>query len=85
MSRVLQVASRALKIPTSKIHISETSTNTVPNTSPTAASASADINGQAVYVSEEPRGACTAEDGLWIWGVSRGPLDGLEESLWLSS
>uniref|UniRef100_A0A8C5P1W4 Xanthine dehydrogenase/oxidase n=1 Tax=Jaculus jaculus TaxID=51337 RepID=A0A8C5P1W4_JACJA len=48
-TKMVQVASRALKIPTSKIYISETSTNTVPNTSPTAASASADINGQAVY------------------------------------
>lgn len=46
----LQVASRALKIPTSKIYISETSTNTVPNTSPTAASVSTDLNGQAIYV-----------------------------------
>ncbi|CAD7676511.1 unnamed protein product [Nyctereutes procyonoides] len=48
-TKMVQVASRALKIPTSKIYISETSTNTVPNTSPTAASVSADINGQAVY------------------------------------
>lgn len=47
-----QVASRALGVPTSKIYISETSTNTVPNTSPTAASVSADINGMAVYVRE---------------------------------
>ncbi|KAF0046337.1 hypothetical protein F2P81_002866 [Scophthalmus maximus] len=31
-----------------QIHISETSTNTVPNTSPTAASASSDLNGAAV-------------------------------------
>lgn len=45
-----QVASRSLGIPTSKIYISETSTNTVPNTSPTAASVSADINGMAVHV-----------------------------------
>lgn len=45
-----QVASRALGVPTSKIYISETSTNTVPNTSPTAASVSADINGMAVLV-----------------------------------
>lgn len=43
-----QVASRVLGIPCSKIHISETSTNTVPNTSPTAASASSDLNGAAV-------------------------------------
>lgn len=48
-TKMVQVASRALKIPTSKIHITETSTNTVPNTSPTAASASADLNGQAIY------------------------------------
>ncbi|XP_021073324.1 xanthine dehydrogenase/oxidase [Mus pahari] len=48
-TKMVQVASRALKIPTSKIHITETSTNTVPNTSPTAASASTDLNGQAVY------------------------------------
>ncbi|ETE63145.1 Xanthine dehydrogenase/oxidase, partial [Ophiophagus hannah] len=44
-----QVASKTLGIPTSKIHISETSTNTVPNASPTAASVSADINGMAVF------------------------------------
>ena len=46
----LQVASKTLGIPSSKIYISETSTNTVPNTSPTAASASSDLNGMAVYV-----------------------------------
>ena len=44
------MASRVFKIPTSKIHISETSTNTVPNTSATAASASSDLNGMAVQV-----------------------------------
>ncbi|KAM7365856.1 hypothetical protein PAMP_016751 [Pampus punctatissimus] len=43
-----QVASRVLGVSSSKIHISETSTNTVPNTSPTAASASSDLNGAAV-------------------------------------
>ncbi|XP_036603994.1 xanthine dehydrogenase/oxidase isoform X1 [Trichosurus vulpecula] len=48
-TKMIQVASKALKIPTSKIYISETSTTTVPNTSPTAASVSTDINGQAVY------------------------------------
>ncbi|XP_077989770.1 xanthine dehydrogenase/oxidase-like [Glandiceps talaboti] len=47
-TKMIQVASRALKIPTSKIFISETSTNTVPNTSATAASASSDLNGEAV-------------------------------------
>ncbi|KAM9069776.1 xanthine dehydrogenase/oxidase [Sarcophilus harrisii] len=48
-TKMIQVASKTLKIPTSKIYISETSTATVPNTSPTAASVSADINGQAIY------------------------------------
>ncbi|KAL4623910.1 xanthine dehydrogenase/oxidase isoform X1 [Arapaima gigas] len=48
-TKMVQVASKALGIPCSKVHISETSTNTVPNTSPTAASASSDLNGMAVY------------------------------------
>ncbi|XP_075719550.1 xanthine dehydrogenase/oxidase [Rhinoderma darwinii] len=47
-TKMIQVASKALGIPTSKIYISETSTNTVPNTSPTAASVSSDLNGMAV-------------------------------------
>ncbi|KAF7207112.1 xanthine dehydrogenase/oxidase [Nothobranchius furzeri] len=47
-TKMVQVASRVLGIPSSKIHISETSTNTVANTSPTAASASSDLNGAAV-------------------------------------
>uniref|UniRef100_A0A8D0HBB7 Xanthine dehydrogenase/oxidase n=1 Tax=Sphenodon punctatus TaxID=8508 RepID=A0A8D0HBB7_SPHPU len=47
-TKMIQVASRTFGIPTSEIHISETSTNTVPNTSPTAASVSSDINGMAV-------------------------------------
>ncbi|KAF7704115.1 xanthine dehydrogenase/oxidase [Silurus meridionalis] len=48
-TKMVQVASRTLGIPTTKIHISETSTNTVPNTSPTAASAASDLNGMAVF------------------------------------
>ncbi|XP_028998370.1 xanthine dehydrogenase/oxidase [Betta splendens] len=47
-TKMVQIASRVLGIPSSKIHISETNTNTVPNTSPTAASASSDLNGAAV-------------------------------------
>ena len=50
-TKMIQVASRALHIPTSKIHISETGTNLVPNTSPTAASSSSDLNGMAIVVS----------------------------------
>ncbi|KAL4238443.1 hypothetical protein ACF0H5_003151 [Mactra antiquata] len=47
-TKMIQVAGRALGIPTSKIHTSEVGTNTVPNTSATAASCGSDLNGMAV-------------------------------------
>lgn len=47
-TKMVQVCSRALGVPVSKIHICETSSHTVANTSPTAASASSDLNGAAV-------------------------------------
>ncbi|KAK7788687.1 hypothetical protein R5R35_008349 [Gryllus longicercus] len=47
-TKMIQVASRALGISESLIHISETSTDKVPNTSATAASAGSDLNGMAV-------------------------------------
>ncbi|KAK2191207.1 hypothetical protein NP493_57g06060 [Ridgeia piscesae] len=47
-TKMIQVASRVLKIPMSCIHITESSTDTVPNASATAASASSDLNGMAV-------------------------------------
>ncbi|KAF5279183.1 hypothetical protein FQR65_LT03430 [Abscondita terminalis] len=47
-TKVIQVASQVLGIAHEKIHISETSTDKVPNTSPTAASAGSDLNGMAV-------------------------------------
>ncbi|XP_071078978.1 xanthine dehydrogenase/oxidase-like [Haliotis cracherodii] len=47
-TKMIQVTSRALRIPTSKIHITETSTVTVPNTSPSAASTCSDLNGMAI-------------------------------------
>ncbi|KJE94734.1 xanthine dehydrogenase, variant [Capsaspora owczarzaki ATCC 30864] len=47
-TKMVQVASRELGIPMSMIHVTETSTSTVPNTSPTAASAGSDLNGMAV-------------------------------------
>ena len=46
----VQVAARCFCIPVSNIHPNETSTNTVPNSTPTAASASTDLNGMAVKV-----------------------------------
>nr|XP_034184290.1 xanthine dehydrogenase isoform X2 [Osmia lignaria] len=47
-TKMIQVASRSLKIKPDKIHIMETATDKVPNTSATAASASSDLNGMAV-------------------------------------
>ncbi|XP_078674888.1 xanthine dehydrogenase/oxidase-like [Branchiostoma floridae x Branchiostoma belcheri] len=52
-TKMVQVASRVLRIPTSKIHITEMSTNTVPNASATAASVSSDINGMAIKLACE--------------------------------
>uniref|UniRef100_A0A8C2W2I8 aldehyde oxidase n=1 Tax=Chinchilla lanigera TaxID=34839 RepID=A0A8C2W2I8_CHILA len=47
-TKMLQVASRELGVPTSYIHLSETSTVTVPNAVFTAGSMGTDINGKAV-------------------------------------
>ncbi|KAE8278250.1 Aldehyde oxidase 1 [Larimichthys crocea] len=47
-TKMQQVASRELHIPSSKIYISETSTSTVPNACPSAASFGTDANGMAV-------------------------------------
>uniref|UniRef100_A0A3B4XFT8 Aldehyde oxidase 1 n=1 Tax=Seriola lalandi dorsalis TaxID=1841481 RepID=A0A3B4XFT8_SERLL len=47
-TKMQQVASRELHIPPSKIYISETSTSTVANTCPSAASFGTDANGMAV-------------------------------------
>ncbi|XP_038627859.1 xanthine dehydrogenase/oxidase-like [Tachyglossus aculeatus] len=52
-TKMIQVASKVLGVPMSRIYISETSTNTVPNTSPTAASVSTDINGMAIQAACE--------------------------------
>jgi xanthine dehydrogenase/oxidase len=43
-----QIAADVFKIPVSQVHISETATDKVPNTPPTAASAGSDLNGMAV-------------------------------------
>ncbi|RXG72356.1 Xanthine dehydrogenase/oxidase, partial [Armadillidium vulgare] len=47
-TKMLQIASRVLEIPIEDIYIAETSTDKVPNTTPTAASVSSDLNGMAV-------------------------------------
>lgn len=46
-TKVAQIAAESLGIPLSAIFISETSTDKVPNASPTAASASSDLYGAA--------------------------------------
>ncbi|ELU10726.1 hypothetical protein CAPTEDRAFT_113030, partial [Capitella teleta] len=52
-TKMTQVASRALGIPINLIHISETNTSTVPNSSATAGSASSDLNGMALMLACE--------------------------------
>ncbi|KAJ1663896.1 hypothetical protein IW140_004251 [Coemansia sp. RSA 1813] len=48
-TKMAMVAAETLDLPLDSIFISETATNTAANTSPTAASASSDLNGYAVY------------------------------------
>ncbi|ALC47458.1 ry [Drosophila busckii] len=52
-TKMIQCAARALDIPIELIHISETATDKVPNTSPTAASVGSDLNGMAVLAACE--------------------------------
>lgn len=47
---MVQVCARCLDIDVNKIHIIETATDKVPNSSPTAASSSSDLYGMAVKV-----------------------------------
>ena len=46
--KLIQIAANAFGIPASSVHITETASDKVPNTSPTAASVGSDINGAAV-------------------------------------
>ncbi|KAI5799964.1 Molybdopterin-binding domain of aldehyde dehydrogenase-domain-containing protein [Geopyxis carbonaria] len=48
-TKMVMVAAQALDIPMDDVFISETATNTVANTSATAASASSDLNGYAIF------------------------------------
>ncbi|KAI1611767.1 xanthine dehydrogenase [Exophiala viscosa] len=48
-TKICMIVAEALEVPLSDVHISETATNTVANTSSTAASASSDLNGYAAY------------------------------------
>ncbi|PYI22470.1 xanthine dehydrogenase [Aspergillus japonicus CBS 114.51] len=48
-TKMTMIAAEALGVPQSTVFISETATNTVANTSSTAASASSDLNGYAIF------------------------------------
>ncbi|KAK5944532.1 hypothetical protein PMZ80_003814 [Knufia obscura] len=48
-TKICMIVAEALNVPLADVHISETATNTVANTSSTAASASSDLNGYAAY------------------------------------
>jgi xanthine dehydrogenase/oxidase len=48
-TKMIMIAAEALKVPKEDVFIAETATNTVANTSATAASASSDLNGYAVW------------------------------------
>lgn len=52
-TKILQIASRVLKIPISRIYIAETNTSKVPNASSTAGSVSSDLYGMAVLVTQK--------------------------------
>src|SRR5262249_38711685 len=49
-TKITMIAAQELGIPQGDVYISETATNTVANASPTAASASSDLNGHAVAI-----------------------------------
>jgi len=48
-TKMIMIAAEALKVPLENVYISETATNTVANSSSTAASASSDLNGYAIW------------------------------------
>ncbi|KAL8788107.1 MAG: hypothetical protein Q9213_001865 [Squamulea squamosa] len=48
-TKMTQIAAQALDVPLSDVYISETATNVVANSSSTAASASSDLNGYAIW------------------------------------
>ncbi|KAJ5595291.1 uncharacterized protein N7459_001499 [Penicillium hispanicum] len=48
-TKMTMIAAEALQVPQNDVFISETATNTVANTSATAASASSDLNGYAIF------------------------------------
>ncbi|XP_070580967.1 xanthine dehydrogenase/oxidase-like [Ptychodera flava] len=52
-TKTVQIASRVFRIPAERIHINETSSDKVPNSTPTAASSGTDLYGNAVRIACE--------------------------------
>jgi xanthine dehydrogenase large subunit len=69
-TKMLQVASTALGVPLSQIRTMPTATDKVPNTSPTAASSGADLNGQAVGAACDTLKARLAKVAARLLGLS---------------
>ena len=49
-TKTIQIASRVLRIPSERIHINETSTDKVPNTTSSVGSSTTELHGNAVKV-----------------------------------
>ena len=49
-TKIRQIAARSLGVSEDKIHLTETSTGTVPNATQTSASTGTDLNGHAIQV-----------------------------------
>ncbi|MEO7113834.1 MAG: molybdopterin cofactor-binding domain-containing protein, partial [Polyangiaceae bacterium] len=67
-TKMLGIAMRELGIPADQIRVMKTATDKVPNTSATAASSAADLNGAAVRNACEILRARLADIALGIWG-----------------
>jgi xanthine dehydrogenase large subunit len=83
-SKMLAVASRALGIAMDQIRVMPTSTEQVPNTSATAASAGADLNGQAILQACEIILARIVEVLRTHWQLAQSIAVRCEEGVFLS-
>ncbi|KAF9215992.1 hypothetical protein BGZ59_011408 [Podila verticillata] len=81
-TKMIQVCAEGLQIPLEMVHIVETSTDKVANASPTAASASSDLNGMAEIVHHayfdrvnlSANGFYKVPDLGYKWGENKGQL-----------
>ncbi|MFC0268476.1 xanthine dehydrogenase molybdopterin binding subunit [Kushneria aurantia] len=80
-TRVCQIAARELGLPLSRVRISATRTDKVPNTSPTAASSGADLNGMAVFEAVTTLATRLFDFAAEHYGVARDSLTLADEKL----